>query len=97
MHLRFCQMSSNASVEAWPHISHARSPKQERSDPDLLSKTAARRRRVAQASGYSEAEVTTMMATFTQMRAQMLNMSRMMKLGTAEGVIDEGMDQGLRS
>jgi signal recognition particle subunit SRP54 len=58
---------------------------QERANPDLLSKTVARRRRVALASGYSEAEVTTMMAAFTQMRSQMVNMSRMMKLGTAEG------------
>ena len=43
---------------------------QERSNPDLLSKTAARRRRVAVASGHSETEVTTMMAAFTQMRSQ---------------------------
>ena len=63
---------------------------QERANPDLLSKTVARRRRVAQASGYSEAEVTTMMAAFTAMRAQMVNMSRMMKLGTAEGERQQG-------
>ena len=68
---------------------------EERTDPDLLSKFAARRRRVAQASGYSEAEVTTMMATFTQMRTQMTRMSMMMKLNTAEGQQDQKLLQEL--
>ena len=68
---------------------------EERADPDLLSKSASRRRRVAQASGHAEGEVTTMMAAFTQMRTQMTRMSMMMKLNTAEGQQDQKLLQDL--
>ncbi|GAX85777.1 hypothetical protein CEUSTIGMA_g13192.t1 [Chlamydomonas eustigma] len=68
---------------------------EERADPDLLAKSAGRRRRVAQASGHSETEVTSMMASFTQMRAQMVTMSKMMKLNTAEGQQDQQLMQEL--
>lgn len=68
---------------------------EERSEPDLLSKSAARRRRVAQGSGYSEDDVTAMMASFTQMRAQMLTMGKMMQLNTANGQQDQKLMQEL--
>mmetsp|Transcript_6365 Transcript_6365/g.14123 ORF Transcript_6365/g.14123 Transcript_6365/m.14123 type:complete len:540 (+) Transcript_6365:46-1665(+) len=64
---------------------------EERSDPDLLAKSPARRRRIAQDSGRTEAEVTSMMAQFTKMRMQMQRMTRMMRLGTADGQRDENL------
>jgi len=62
---------------------------EEKSNPDLLAKSPAKRRRIAQASGRTEGEVAELMAKFTQMRAQMLNMGRMMQLSTAEGQANE--------
>ncbi|KAG1654699.1 hypothetical protein FOA52_003924 [Chlamydomonas sp. UWO 241] len=68
---------------------------EERTEPELLSKSAGRRRRVAQLSGYPEIEVSNMMTAFQGMRAQMLNMSKMMKLNTAEGQADQKLMQEL--
>jgi signal recognition particle subunit SRP54 len=52
--------------------------KAERSKPDLLAKSASRRRRVARGSGRSEAQVSELLSTFMQMRVQMKSMSKMM-------------------
>uniref|UniRef100_A0A6U2HSU7 signal-recognition-particle GTPase n=1 Tax=Chlamydomonas euryale TaxID=1486919 RepID=A0A6U2HSU7_9CHLO len=62
---------------------------EERTEPELLVKSAGRKRRVAQASGFPEHEVSNMLASFQQMRAQMLNMSKMMALSTPEGQADQ--------
>jgi hypothetical protein len=52
--------------------------KAERTRPELLAKGASRRRRVARGSGRSEAQVSELLSTFTQMRVQMKTMSKMM-------------------
>jgi signal recognition particle GTPase len=56
-------------------------PSQERANPPLLISSPSRRRRVAEGSGRSEAEVAELMSAFTQMKAQASNMSKLMKLG----------------
>ncbi|WP_017306040.1 signal recognition particle protein [Spirulina subsalsa] len=48
--------------------------KEERGNPDLLAKSPGRRRRIAQGSGHSEAEVSKLIADFTRMRAMMKQM-----------------------
>ena len=52
--------------------------KEERAKPELLAKSASRRRRVARGCGRREGEVTELLATFAQMRVQMKSMSQMM-------------------
>ncbi|KAG2491550.1 hypothetical protein HYH03_010121 [Edaphochlamys debaryana] len=56
---------------------------EERSDPELLVKSMARRRRVAQASGRSEADVAKLMGAYTAMKSQMGGMSKLLKLQKA--------------
>nr|AAK12834.1 chloroplast SRP54 precursor [Chlamydomonas reinhardtii] len=57
---------------------------EERSNPEVLIKNLAlRRRRVAQDSGKSEAEVTKLMAAYTSMKAQVGGMSKLLKLQKA--------------
>lgn len=53
---------------------------QERTNPQLLISSASRRRRIAEGSGRTEAEVSELMTAFTQMKAQTSNMSKLMKL-----------------
>ena len=50
--------------------------KEERSQPDLLSKSPSRRRRIAQGSGYREQDVSKLVKNFTRMRGMMQQMSR---------------------
>ena len=50
--------------------------KEERSQPDLLSKSPSRRRRIAQGSGYLEQDVSKLVKNFTRMRGMMQQMSR---------------------
>jgi signal recognition particle subunit SRP54 len=52
--------------------------REEREKPDLLAKSASRRRRIAKGSGRSERQVNELLTTFTQMRVQMKAMSKMM-------------------
>ncbi|KAJ9509180.1 hypothetical protein QJQ45_001668 [Haematococcus lacustris] len=61
----------------------------EKADPRLLAASPSKRRRVAQASGRSEAEVSELLGKFTQMQAQAINMGRMMQLGSPEGANNE--------
>ncbi|KAL6746659.1 chloroplast SRP54 subunit of signal recognition particle [Haematococcus lacustris] len=61
----------------------------EKADPRLLAASPSKRRRVAQASGRSEAEVSELLGKFTQMQAQAINMGRMMQLGSPEGAKNE--------
>lgn len=56
---------------------------EERSNPDLLTKSAGRRRRVAEASGKTEAQVLELLGKFAVMREKAQTMGRMMKLGGA--------------
>ena len=58
---------------------------QERETPELLAASPSRRRRIARGSGRKEVDVTNMIATFSGMRAQMQNMSKMMKMSGAAG------------
>ncbi|CAL5228389.1 g11512 [Coccomyxa viridis] len=55
---------------------------QERTNPDLLAKTASRRRRIARGSGRKEVDVTNMIGTFSGMRAKMQSVSKMMKMNS---------------
>jgi signal recognition particle subunit SRP54 len=49
--------------------------KEERANPDLLAKTPSRRRRIAQGCGYSESDVSKLVAEFTRMRTMMQQMT----------------------
>uniref|UniRef100_A0A7S3VP79 signal-recognition-particle GTPase n=1 Tax=Dunaliella tertiolecta TaxID=3047 RepID=A0A7S3VP79_DUNTE len=62
---------------------------EERASPDILAKSAARRRRIAQASGRTEAEVSNLMAKFAAVRAQVSKMGKMMQLGSPGGAQNE--------
>lgn len=74
--------SSAAQANAAPlAFSAALAASQERANPPLLISSPSRRRRVAEGSGRSEAEVAELMSAFTQMKAQASNMSKLMKLG----------------
>ncbi len=50
--------------------------KEERSNPDLLSSSPSRRRRVARGSGYGESDVSKLVTDFTKMRSLMQQMSQ---------------------
>jgi signal recognition particle subunit SRP54 len=50
--------------------------KEERGNPDLLSQSPSRRRRIAKGSGCDEREVSKLMQDFTRMRAMMQQMGR---------------------
>ncbi|GFR45739.1 hypothetical protein Agub_g7155 [Astrephomene gubernaculifera] len=56
---------------------------EERTNPEVLIKSMSRRRRVAQDSGNSEAEVTKLMAAYTAMKSQVGGMSKLLKLQKA--------------
>jgi signal recognition particle subunit SRP54 len=49
--------------------------KEERGNPDLLASTPSRRRRIAKGCGYSEGDVSKLIAEFTRMRSMMQQMS----------------------
>jgi signal recognition particle subunit SRP54 len=49
--------------------------KDERANPDLLSSTPSRRRRIAKGCGFSEGEVNNLIAEFTRMRSMMQQMT----------------------
>jgi signal recognition particle subunit SRP54 len=49
--------------------------KEERANPDLLASTPSRRRRIAKGCGYSESDVSKLIAEFTRMRSMMQQMS----------------------
>ncbi|MBD2305304.1 signal recognition particle protein [Chroococcidiopsis sp. FACHB-1243] len=50
--------------------------KQERKDPDLLSSSPSRRRRIARGSGYKESDVSKLVSDFQRMRAMMQQMGQ---------------------
>jgi len=50
--------------------------KAEKADPDLLSQSPSRRRRVAKGSGFEEKDVTKLVKDFSKMRSMMQNMGR---------------------
>jgi signal recognition particle subunit SRP54 len=50
--------------------------KAERTNPDLLSSSPSRRRRVARGSGYGESDVSKLVTDFTKMRSLMQQMSQ---------------------
>jgi signal recognition particle subunit SRP54 len=60
--------------------------KEEKAGPDMLAKSASRRRRLARGSGRSEQQVNELLSTFTGMRLQMKSMSRMMAASGGMGV-----------
>jgi signal recognition particle subunit SRP54 len=49
--------------------------KEERGNPDLLASTPSRRRRIAKGCGYTESDVSKLIAEFTRMRSMMQQMS----------------------
>jgi signal recognition particle GTPase len=51
---------------------------EERQKPDLLVKSAKRKRQLARDSGRTAAEVNDLLTTFTEMRVRMKTMSKMM-------------------
>ena len=58
----------------------------ERKKPELLAKSASRRRRIAKGAGRKEGEVNELLATFAGMRVQMKTMSKMMAQSGGVGV-----------
>ncbi|BDA48216.1 Signal recognition particle protein [Coccomyxa sp. Obi] len=68
---------------------------EERSNPDLLAKTASRRRRIARGAGRAEVDVTNMIGTFGGMRAKMQSLSKMMKMGGGMPGMPQLSDQEL--
>lgn len=54
--------------------------KEERSNPDLLAKSSARRRRIAQGAGRTDFDVNNLIGTFASMRSTMQNLTRLMAL-----------------
>jgi Signal peptide binding domain len=59
---------------------------EEMQKPDLLVKSAKRKRQLARDSGRTQAEVNDLLTTFTQMRVQMKTMSKMMAQSGGMGV-----------
>jgi signal recognition particle subunit SRP54 len=55
---------------------------EERANPDLLSKTPSRRRRIAKGCGYSERDVGQLIGEFMRMR----NMMKQMAMGNFSGL-----------
>lgn len=51
---------------------------EEKENPDILVKSAKRKRQLARDSGRSQADVNELLTTFTQLRVQMKTMSKMM-------------------
>ncbi|KAK9902214.1 hypothetical protein WJX75_007861 [Coccomyxa subellipsoidea] len=68
---------------------------EERSNPDLLAKTASRRRRIARGAGRVEVDVTNMIGTFGGMRSKMQSLSKMMKMGGGAPGMPQLSDQEL--
>ncbi|EIE18517.1 signal recognition particle protein [Coccomyxa subellipsoidea C-169] len=68
---------------------------EERTNPDLLAKTASRRRRIARGAGRIEVDVTNMIGTFGGMRAKMQSLSKMMKMGGGAPGMPQLSDQEL--
>lgn len=64
--------------------------KAEKADPDLLSQSPSRRRRVAKGSGFEEKDVTKLVKDFSKMRSMMQNMGRGMP-GMGGGMPGMGM------
>ena len=64
--------------------------KDEKANPELLSQSPSRRRRVAKGSGFMEKDVTKLVTDFTKMRSMMQNMGRGMP-GMGGGMPGMGM------
>ena len=79
LHSSLCNfgVASDACLQPTCFMLQSMTP-DERSKPELLAKSASRRRRIARGSGRTEAQVNDLLATFTQMRVQMKTMSKMM-------------------
>jgi signal recognition particle subunit SRP54 len=60
--------------------------KEERQNPDLLAGSPARRRRIADGSGFKEADVNALVTKFTQMRSFMQDMSQGRMPGMFDGM-----------
>ncbi|KXZ46551.1 hypothetical protein GPECTOR_42g758 [Gonium pectorale] len=58
---------------------------EERTNPEVLIKSLARRRRVSQDSGHTEAEVAKLCGAYTNMKSQVGGMSKLLKLQKAGG------------
>ncbi len=66
--------------------------REERKDPDLLSKSPSRRRRIAQGSGHQEKDVAKLVQNFTRMRSMMQQMGsgKMPAMPNMSGMGDMG-------
>ena len=69
--------------------------KDERSNPELLSQSPSRRRRVAKGSGFEEKDVSKLVKDFTKMRSMMQNMGRGMPGMGMPGMGMPGMGGGM--
>ena len=69
--------------------------KDEKADPDLLSQSPSRRRRVAKGSGFEEKDVSKLVKDFTKMRSMMQNMGRGMPGMGMPGMGMPGMGGGM--
>ena len=57
----------------------------EREQPECLVKSLSRRRRIARGSGRAEVDVSNMLASFANMRSKVRDLSKLMKMGGANG------------
>ena len=69
--------------------------KDEKADPDLLSQSPSRRRRVAKGSGFEEKDVSKLVKDFSKMRSMMQNMGRGMPGMGMPGMGMPGMGGGM--
>ena len=56
-------------------------------EPELLAKSASRRRRIARGSGRTEADVSALIGTFSGMRARMTELTKLMRMGGNAGLL----------
>ncbi|KAJ7537310.1 hypothetical protein O6H91_11G000600 [Diphasiastrum complanatum] len=68
---------------------------EERADPELLTKSPSRRRRIALGSGRTQEQVSQLVSQLFQMRARMKNLATLMQGGKVPGL--DNLDESLRS
>lgn len=68
---------------------------EEREAPELLVKSPARRRRIAEGSGHTEQQVAEMLSAFTAMRGQVTRMGKVMAMGKKDQATDKQLMEDL--
>jgi len=68
---------------------------EERSNPDLIAKSAARRRRIVEESNQSEKDINQLIGTFAALRSRMENLMKTMRLRAGIGPPDFSLSLSL--